>query len=1035
MTRTILFFAAALATVACNQVSINTPIRSFDRPTDVALACVLDLGDHFEATNLEVCSPEEALKHIRQDPATGEDVYPHLRALVTQSARGEVALVDASRGRLVDVFPRQPGFGFLPVGKLPEHVRASRDGCVAVTTNGGSCDLSRVDLPQLYNMPLPQPDADAGTTFVPPAGEDVSQRLAITLPGGRRLGARPAWVEMVPQTDGELALRGWQEGGTPGMCAGGVHHAWVALPGCQLVVEVSLDPGATAGAAEVVSAIRVLRDRTEVVTDLASLTCADECSGGEAAPDLGAPPPVPDTQAFPGTLAVAEEGAIGRLFIGDLAGERISIVPYGLPPAGETPPSERPRALGVPRGVHLETGAGGVRVVRVSHRTPAGRFLYAVARDASVRVVDIDRELECETNPDPVQAGLLAVEDEPDPRPGAVRLGCYPLGLPSTPPRAPLARTPGIELPNQALPADVAFVHLDEPLPPTSAQIAPPSAGPTLLVGDFAWILSSDGRAAVVNVFDACPGPNIPQAGGGTYTPACDLGNVAPSRATVMSFPGAPEPLVLDRVSHRLRPLTDRFARPPSESDNAGTPRLRTPNDPLTVRVGSEARASGPDFPTLACGDGVACTATDPKVAFVDLDQVRNETWRIEWEGTIPGTQRTLGRPLPDGRFTDAGGAWCSRGVQAGDKLTLVGCEDDDECDPTQVCVRDPAAPASQPNGLCLDRAPELREAELSSCGPLLRGLRRYRIVSARQGVAEADHTTDQLVLAEISEPENPAETRTCVPGQDACGPLTLSDGSVIETSCLVDWDGQHRCLRPCDPSVPVGACGTDYVCATSRLDGAPRCVRAPLDDRYLAALDEGGFGCLRALQPYRIDAGDAFIVVGSVTGFLSLLEPDPTTRECVVPPMSSEAARLRQARIPLVPDVACPAGADIRAPLPPTVPNVCLRERVESEERVRVVHFENPFLSFGLRQPPGDWVPPPGLALEFVVLGGQMPFLIALGVDVAAQQPRAVAVAPDDQTVYVVDEGRQTAAVGLRGQLIKIISQVQATDRFFIVR
>ena len=32
--------AAALVLAACNQATINTPIRSFDRPTDAALLCV-----------------------------------------------------------------------------------------------------------------------------------------------------------------------------------------------------------------------------------------------------------------------------------------------------------------------------------------------------------------------------------------------------------------------------------------------------------------------------------------------------------------------------------------------------------------------------------------------------------------------------------------------------------------------------------------------------------------------------------------------------------------------------------------------------------------------------------------------------------------------------------------------------------------------------------------------------------------------------------------------------------------------------------
>ena len=39
MTRAALIVVAAASFAACNQNTINTPIRSFDRPSDVALAC------------------------------------------------------------------------------------------------------------------------------------------------------------------------------------------------------------------------------------------------------------------------------------------------------------------------------------------------------------------------------------------------------------------------------------------------------------------------------------------------------------------------------------------------------------------------------------------------------------------------------------------------------------------------------------------------------------------------------------------------------------------------------------------------------------------------------------------------------------------------------------------------------------------------------------------------------------------------------------------------------------------------------------
>ena len=64
---------------------------------------------------------------------------------------------------------------------------------------------------------------------------------------------------------------------------------------------------------------------------------------------------------------------------------------------------------------------------------------------------------------------------------------------------------------------------------------------------------------------------------------------------------------------------------------------------------------------------------------------------------------------------------------------------------------------------------------------------------------------------------------------------------------------------------------------------------------------------------------------------------------------------------------------------------------------------------------------------------GNSLPSLI--GVDVQAQQPRYVAVAPDGQTVYVVDEGKSPVATGLRGQLLRLFSPSQSVDTTFVVR
>lgn len=52
----------------------------------------------------------------------------HLFALVTQTLRGEVAVVDLSAGKVVDLDSSTPGFRFIPVGKNPIDIVSTPGG-------------------------------------------------------------------------------------------------------------------------------------------------------------------------------------------------------------------------------------------------------------------------------------------------------------------------------------------------------------------------------------------------------------------------------------------------------------------------------------------------------------------------------------------------------------------------------------------------------------------------------------------------------------------------------------------------------------------------------------------------------------------------------------------------------------------------------------------------------------------------------------------------------------------------------------------
>jgi hypothetical protein len=1109
--------AAAVVTVlwGCNQATINTPTRVFDRPSDVALACRQLTTDPahppafiYDPHPISDCTPE-SISQLTPKDSTGNPLFtdtgffegPVLAALVAQSARGELALVDVSQEHIVDLQAPVPGYGFIPVGKLPEHVRVSDDGCRAVTANVASCDVTIIDLPTLYNMPfLPYRSPPPSPGFA----DQVVRRLTPTV-GGKPLGARPTWVEMAPYT--APAARSWEKGpdgsplpeAVPGQCrprAGTTrteYRAWAALPGCALVVE--LDVSATEAnpsgmtPAEVTRALRFTSTGVELVSDpsmLATLSCPQECEGepvlmsdadggvdADAGTDGGSR--LPTTQAQPSTLAMDNENGLARLIIGDRTGERITFLSFDATSG----------TLGAPRQLTLDAGALGVLVLRVSPRSEAGKFLYAVARDASVRVIDLDREAECETNPDP--RVLQGIPDN-DPRDRARFFGCFPLGDPSTPRRAPLFTSPGITLPGLALPKDVAFVHVNAP-PPVATNIAPPAAGPSTLVGDFAWLVSSDGRATVINIFDACPAPNQPQLKNGAFTPACSLDAVDDSRASAFANNfGHPLPMDLDRVAHRLRGGSSRFFQPANPSDNVGQTRIADETNPFQLSVAGVPKASNSkdlsDLPALVSEPYPPLPSPFPELpaaidkrylSFFDPDKVRSETWVAAWEGEVPGTHRTLasvsfldeqGQALAHPKLRDNGAAYCARGVLTGDKLLFPGCDTDNDCPFLDTCVRDPPAPSDVNLGMCLRRQ-DLAQLQ-DTCKELLRAVRRYRILSAKQGVkvdAQVDNSgiTDELELGEIYQPEHPVETRTCTQGADDCHDVTVlnADGTVaLPTTCLADADGVFRCLRAChsNGSDREQACGPDFQCLRSRF-GNDRCMRAQLDPAKFEA-------CMPELQTYEIHAGEAFLIEGSATGVFSDLQANPQTRECEIPPQSSEYVRLHQARIPIEPPAQCPASlitGDRLGPLPPdfldpvsgVATNVCQIEPDLTPRPghavARVIHFENPMFSFLLSVKAGPaaspaptaspapsvdkTVPPDQLTLSFTLVGSGFPLGLALAIDVQAQQPRYAVTAPDRQTVFVVDEGKQSVGVGLRGQLLKLSSEAVAIDRSFQVR
>lgn len=111
---------------ACSQTPTSVPIRTFERAQRVDTICLRVVGD-----NIPEPVPQNECAPVPAGSDQGGALVNQLFALVTQSARGEVAVVDLSSSTIVDRSHATPGINFLPVGAIPTDIAATPDGRMA----------------------------------------------------------------------------------------------------------------------------------------------------------------------------------------------------------------------------------------------------------------------------------------------------------------------------------------------------------------------------------------------------------------------------------------------------------------------------------------------------------------------------------------------------------------------------------------------------------------------------------------------------------------------------------------------------------------------------------------------------------------------------------------------------------------------------------------------------------------------------------------------------------------------------------------
>lgn len=156
--------ALAVFWAGCQDEPITLPLRSLERSGEVSFVCVNQSVSAAPGRSVDDCPDFD-------DTDDGGELN-QLLALVTQTARGEIAVVNLSRGRVEDVDPGSPGFNFLPIGAQPTGIASTPGGQASFVGIG---ELGREGIFALPSSCVDAPDADQ-----PP--RDVSTWPACALP-------------------------------------------------------------------------------------------------------------------------------------------------------------------------------------------------------------------------------------------------------------------------------------------------------------------------------------------------------------------------------------------------------------------------------------------------------------------------------------------------------------------------------------------------------------------------------------------------------------------------------------------------------------------------------------------------------------------------------------------------------------------------------------------------------------------------------------------------------------------------------------
>jgi hypothetical protein len=813
---------------ACSSTPTVIPTKNLDRPVDMTFVCMETAPSDTDGTTvlsgqaMDKCHPRGAVDSVIT--SSGLRTLGTF-AFIANAGRGELAVVDMDHGRLLDLTPRAPGYGMLPVGGDPEALASSQDGCWVATANRTSCNFTLVDPSRLLAATFTTNSSQA----VPATGTgDSARRLAVLTGSGRVLHASTGEIAFLPPAPPSPACQ-----------AGAVPRAVATFPGCDMVAIVDLS--FEASTATIASAFYV---RPELPGGFQAAgtepSCPEECAatpgedvavsgmdGGVEDPDGGNPTGAgidggtdgPRSALHLQPLALVPDGT--RVYVGSL--RDTAVASFDIGDAGLSNPARIELAEN-PGGIsRLRLGVDPFLTAQVTRPDGStgtvvgqflrnrGAFLYAFTADDSIRVLNLDGAVpvECDVN-------ILATSD-------SRARSCFPVG--STP-RRPLARGPGIRIPTVVnpdspppMPRDLAFADL---------QPIAEDANHHALSGQFAFVLTSNGYVYVLNL--APSDEQAPATATHSFRETRDVGKKTRTPLAVLI---APQRLVIQ-----------------SDQAFATTATFSALDGPLIKPFSSENGATSNWFD------------------YPDLDTIISRTWDVVWEGALPQTSRISGIVQSAsggdsaGGLGDAGADFCGSGVQAGDVLMFSGCTQNLDCQPDnefscQVSV-------SGGRGMCLPKDANASEALVSRCTRFMGSRMRYEIAQATPTSLGLRLKLDEVPKTTLNPCKQDSDCRLDV--DHGLLASASPDGGLSRAFECVEVRAQdRRCVQRCTkPKSDIEKPKSDAECRAGHVCESVPWVDAAVGNLCVEAPPIVA-GCFpQPMTTYSVRAGHSFTVYGS---------------------------------------------------------------------------------------------------------------------------------------------------------------------------